>query len=63
VSRGEAEFVSLSRPFVREPSLVRRFQEGRALATTCASCNQCLAEIQNERAVACRNKARPATDA
>ncbi len=63
VSRGEADLVGLSRPFVREPALVRRFQEGTALATTCASCNQCLAEIQNERPVACRNKARPTTDA
>ena len=63
VARGEADFVSLSRPFVREPGLVRRFQEGKALATTCASCNQCLAAIVNERPVRCYNKTRPAAEA
>jgi 2,4-dienoyl-CoA reductase-like NADH-dependent reductase (Old Yellow Enzyme family) len=63
VTRGEADFISLSRPFVREPSLVRRFEEGKALATTCASCNQCLAAIENERPLTCYNKSRPAADA
>jgi 2,4-dienoyl-CoA reductase-like NADH-dependent reductase (Old Yellow Enzyme family) len=63
VARGEADFISLSRPFIREPSLVRRFQEAKAVAASCASCNQCLAAIQNERPVRCYNKARPAAEA
>ncbi len=63
VTRGEAEFVSLSRPFIREPSLVRRFQEGKALATTCESCNLCLAAINNERPVRCYHRTQPAVEA
>jgi 2,4-dienoyl-CoA reductase-like NADH-dependent reductase (Old Yellow Enzyme family) len=63
VARGEADFISMSRPFVREPSLVRRFQEGKALATTCASCNECLAAIVNERPVRCYSTTRPVGDA
>lgn len=63
VASGDAEFVSLSRPFVREPSLVRRFQEGKAIETSCASCNQCLAAIVNERPVRCYNRTRPAAEA
>jgi len=36
------DFVALSRPFVAEPDLVRRFAGGQARAT-CISCNECAA--------------------
>lgn len=53
---GAVDFISLSRPLIREPSLVRRFQEGKARAATCASCNQCFAAIGNGLPVKCYNK-------
>jgi 2,4-dienoyl-CoA reductase-like NADH-dependent reductase (Old Yellow Enzyme family) len=40
VTGGAADLVSLSRPFVREPDLVRRFDAGQARAS-CSSCNAC----------------------
>jgi 2,4-dienoyl-CoA reductase-like NADH-dependent reductase (Old Yellow Enzyme family) len=36
-----ADFFSLSRPLIREPGLVRRWQEGDLRPADCVSCNQC----------------------
>jgi len=40
VSEGVADFVSMSRSFIREPDLVARFREGKRVAD-CISCAQC----------------------
>lgn len=40
LSKGIADMVSLSRPFVREPDLVNKFATGQAKAA-CVSCNAC----------------------
>lgn len=44
------DFVALSRPFIAEPDLVKRFAAGQARAT-CISCNECSA--RRERPVHC----------
>jgi 2,4-dienoyl-CoA reductase-like NADH-dependent reductase (Old Yellow Enzyme family) len=49
VEQGKVDLVSLSRPFVREPDLVRRFQSGDAARSDCISCNKCL----NPRGLRC----------
>jgi 2,4-dienoyl-CoA reductase-like NADH-dependent reductase (Old Yellow Enzyme family) len=36
-----AEMVSMSRPFIREPQLVKRWKSGDLSKATCISCNQC----------------------
>ncbi|MDI6830363.1 MAG: NADH:flavin oxidoreductase [Actinomycetota bacterium] len=54
VESGRADFVALSRPLVREPSLVRKFREGSADASSCISCNRCFAEIVHRRPLRCR---------
>lgn len=38
---GWADFISMSRPFIREPGLVERFQAGYRGAADCISCNRC----------------------
>jgi len=40
LEEGTADFISLSRPLIREPDLPRRFQEGQDKAC-CVSCNRC----------------------
>ncbi len=49
IKEGLVDLVSLSRAFVREPDLVRRFRSGEALRSECISCNKCL----NPRGIRC----------
>lgn len=42
---GNVDMVSMSRPFIREPSLVKRWQEGDRLPVRCISCNECMIKI------------------
>ena len=35
------EYISLSRPLVREPALIRRWQQGDTHPSLCVSCNSC----------------------
>jgi 2,4-dienoyl-CoA reductase-like NADH-dependent reductase (Old Yellow Enzyme family) len=38
---GAADLVSLSRPFIREPELIKRWKDGDLKKAKCISCNQC----------------------
>ena len=42
VERGEADFIALARPFIREPDLVLKLADGRRGPVACTSCNLCL---------------------
>ncbi len=35
-----ADFISLSRPFIREPELIKKFKAGKEMVD-CISCNKC----------------------
>ncbi|MGQ9631315.1 MAG: NADH:flavin oxidoreductase [bacterium] len=41
LKRGEADFLALSRPLIREPHLPREWQNGRRKRADCISCNKC----------------------
>jgi len=43
---GDADMVSMSRPFVREPWLVKRWREGDDRPANCISCNQCFRPVR-----------------
>jgi 2,4-dienoyl-CoA reductase-like NADH-dependent reductase (Old Yellow Enzyme family) len=53
LENGYADFVSMSRPLLREPRLVKRIREGRTDAAKCASCNKCLAAAAIDMPVRC----------
>ena len=55
-----ADFISMSRPFIREPSLANKIKEGKTDKASCVSCNRCLAGITNNLPVYCYNKGFPA---
>jgi 2,4-dienoyl-CoA reductase-like NADH-dependent reductase (Old Yellow Enzyme family) len=42
VQEGNASLVALSRPFIREPGIVRRWKDGNLAPSDCTSCNGCL---------------------
>jgi 2,4-dienoyl-CoA reductase-like NADH-dependent reductase (Old Yellow Enzyme family) len=42
IERGDADFIALARPFIREPDLVVKLAEGRRGPVACTSCNLCL---------------------
>ena len=48
-----ADFISISRPFIREPFLVRNIREGKQEKAACISCNRCLAAIPNDYPIKC----------
>ena len=52
ISTNRADFVSLSRPFIREPNLVKRIRKG-ASEVSCISCNRCLAAIESDLPTLC----------
>ena len=41
VTDGVADFVSMSRPFIREPGLIKRWKDGDLDKSKCISCNKC----------------------
>ncbi|HSA97126.1 MAG TPA: NADH:flavin oxidoreductase [Acidobacteriota bacterium] len=54
VEEGRADLVSLSRPLIRDPFLVKRFREGLAAGSECVSCNGCF----NPRGIRCADLAK-----
>jgi 2,4-dienoyl-CoA reductase-like NADH-dependent reductase (Old Yellow Enzyme family) len=59
LSNGDADLISMSRPFIREPSLVNRFREGKSEAVSCVSCNMCFAAVFNNLPLRCYRKGLP----
>ena len=41
VSQNQADFISMSRPLIREPDLPRKWQENQSDRSQCISCNKC----------------------
>jgi len=41
VADGRVDLISLSRPLIRDPHLVKHFREGRTAKSECISCNKC----------------------
>lgn len=45
VHDGVTDCFGMCRPFIREPGLIKRWQEGDHSKATCISCNKCLTEL------------------
>jgi 2,4-dienoyl-CoA reductase-like NADH-dependent reductase (Old Yellow Enzyme family) len=59
LKNGSADFISMSRPFIREPNIVNRFREEKVNSVACVSCNKCFAAIANHMPLYCYNKGFP----
>ena len=53
VERGEADFISICRPLVREPNLVHKFRTGQVEVAACISCNKCAGHVFNNLPLQC----------
>ncbi len=53
LEKGYADLISMSRPFVREPFLVKRIELGKTDHASCVSCNKCRAAIANRMPLRC----------
>ena len=56
ISSGDAAFVGICRPLIREPDLLIRWRRHGASQTTCISCNRCLALSRTEAGVFCPHR-------
>ena len=53
LEEGTADFISMSRPLIREPDLPNQWREGRTEPAACISCNNCWPG-PGEYGIACR---------
>lgn len=53
LNSGQMDFISICRPFIREPFLIKKIRTGKAHAATCVSCNRCFAAVANDISVGC----------
>lgn len=55
---GTCDFVSMSRPFIREPGLIRRWSEGDRRPSTCVSDNLCFRTFASDQGLYCLTEER-----
>jgi 2,4-dienoyl-CoA reductase-like NADH-dependent reductase (Old Yellow Enzyme family) len=48
-----ADYISMSRPYIREPRLIARWQSGNLRKATCISCNGCLGAARSGQGMYC----------
>jgi 2,4-dienoyl-CoA reductase-like NADH-dependent reductase (Old Yellow Enzyme family) len=53
IRRGVADYISLGRPLICEPGLVKRWHNGDRRGSDCGSCNSCFAPASDGRGVYC----------
>ena len=53
VRKKEADFISLSRPLIREPGIINEWKRGYRHRAECISCNKCLEGLRNGEKLDC----------
>ena len=53
VEKEQVNYISLSRPLIREPQLIKRWQSGHTEKATCISCNKCLVTAKGGEGMYC----------
>lgn len=53
VDSGDADLLAISRPLIREPGLIARWQRGEMGPARCISCNKCLAIMGTDEPLRC----------
>jgi len=58
VDSGDADLISMSRPFVRQPDLIARWQRGETKPAACISCNRCMGIVRKGGPLECGEERR-----
>lgn len=58
VQRGEADFISLSRPLIKEPGIIDQWKKGNHHKARCVSCNKCLEVLKKGDMLHCNQQER-----
>lgn len=58
IDSGDADMVSMSRPFIREPHLVLQWEKGDSALAKCISCNKCFPIIRRGEGMECGEERR-----
>jgi len=53
IQQGKADLISMCRPFIREPDLIKRWMEGDTRPSECTSCDGCIARYRNLKPICC----------
>ncbi len=53
IDQGLADYLSMSRPFIREPGLIKRWMSGDLSKATCLSDNQCFGPAMAGEGIYC----------
>lgn len=53
VAERDADFISMSRPFIREPDLATRWQKGTSDRASCISCSKCRVPARHGKGLFC----------
>ena len=56
IARGDADLISMSRPLIREPDLIARWQRGDRAPSKCIRCNKCMAAAYQTRSFECQEE-------
>ncbi|MFC1978720.1 NADH:flavin oxidoreductase [Chloroflexota bacterium] len=58
VDGGDADMISMCRPFIREPGLINRWQSGDREPAKCISCSKCFASTLKSKQIECAQEHR-----
>jgi 2,4-dienoyl-CoA reductase-like NADH-dependent reductase (Old Yellow Enzyme family) len=53
VEAGAVDYISMCRPFIREPDLINRWKAGDLRRTACISCNNCIEQAKKGEGISC----------
>jgi 2,4-dienoyl-CoA reductase-like NADH-dependent reductase (Old Yellow Enzyme family) len=53
VEEGTTDYISICRPFIREPDLINRWKSGDLRKATCISCNNCIEQAKKGEGISC----------
>jgi 2,4-dienoyl-CoA reductase-like NADH-dependent reductase (Old Yellow Enzyme family) len=53
VEEGTVDYISMCRPFIREPDLINRWKAGDLRKAACISCNNCIEQAKKGEGISC----------